>query len=182
MARFCMETVSALVSNDASLALRLFLQCALESNNCQLDSVTYEFVTQAFLIYEDEISDSKSQMDLLSMFVGVLGTLTNLSEENYDTLITKTTQYAAKLLKKPDQCRAICKCSHLFWNSKRQFFDGKRVLDCLQRSVKIADVCMQASLHVNLFVDILNQYLYYFDQNNEKVPRFPDDADRVRSL
>jgi hypothetical protein len=24
-------------------------------------------------------------------------------------------QYAAKLLKKPDQCRAVLSCSHLFW-------------------------------------------------------------------
>jgi vacuolar protein sorting-associated protein 35 len=55
----------------------------------------------------------------------------------------------ARLLKKPDQCRAIYACSHLFWNDKiktaegSSFQDGKRVLDCLQRSLKIADVCMQ---------------------------------------
>jgi hypothetical protein len=27
--------------------------------------------------------------------------------------------------------------------------DGKRVLDCLQRALKIADVCMQVSTNVN---------------------------------
>jgi hypothetical protein len=57
--------------------------------------------------------------------------------------------FFARLLKKPDQCRAIYACSHLFWNDKiktaegSSFQDGKRVLDCLQRSLKIADVCMQ---------------------------------------
>ena len=30
-----------------------------------------------------------------------------------------------------------------------------------QRSLKIADVCMSSSMHVQLFVEILNQYLYY---------------------
>ena len=31
------------------------------------------------------------------------------------------------------------------------------------RSLKIADVCMSSSMHVHLFVEILNQYLYYFE-------------------
>lgn len=34
---------------------------------------------------------------------------------DYDALATKTAQYAAKLLKKPDQCRMVTLCSHLFW-------------------------------------------------------------------
>jgi vacuolar protein sorting-associated protein 35 len=41
------------------------------------------------------------------------------------------------------------------------------VLECLQRSLKIADVCMSSSMHVHLFVEILNQYLYYFENDNE---------------
>jgi len=169
LGKFCLETVTALGSNDPNMALRLFLQCAQQANNCGYETITYEFFTQAFILYEDEISDSKMQMDLIGVFVGVLGSMTNLTEENYDPLITKTTQYAAKLLKKPDQCRAIYRCSHLFWNTEARYTDAKRVLDCLQRSLKIADVCMQASMHVNLFVEILNQYLYYFDHNNDKV-------------
>ena len=47
--------------------------------------------------------------------------------------------------------------------------DGKRVLDCLQRALKIGDVCMQASTNVHLFVEILNRYLFYFEAGNEKI-------------
>ena len=37
------------------------------------------------------------------------------------------------------------------------------VLMCVvQRSLKIADACMQSSIHVELFVDILNRYLFLF--------------------
>ncbi len=43
------------------------------------------------------------------------------------------------------------------------------MLDCLQRSLKIADVCMQSSAHVSLFVEILNRYLFYFEAGNDKV-------------
>jgi vacuolar protein sorting-associated protein 35 len=166
---FVLETVTALGSNAPELALRLFLQCAQEANNCRYDTIAYEFVTQAFLLYEDEISDSKVQEGLISVFVGSLSQMKYLGEEEYDTLITKTTQYSAKLLKKPEQCRAIYRCAHLFWNNQNGYKDGKRVLECLQRSLKIADVCMQSANHANLFVEILNEYLYYFAQENEHV-------------
>lgn len=43
------------------------------------------------------------------------------------------------------------------------------VLECLQKSLKIADTCMAASLNVLLFVEILNQYIYYFSMRNEMV-------------
>lgn len=47
--------------------------------------------------------------------------------------------------------------------------DGKRVLECLQRALRVADACMDASVSVELFVEILNRYVYYFDQQNETV-------------
>ena len=79
-------------------------------------------------------------------------------------------RYAAKLLKKPDQCRMVTLCSHLFWAGKatdaKHYHDPRRVLECLQRSLKIADVCMSSSMHVHLFVEILNQYLFYFESDN----------------
>jgi len=94
-------------------------------------------------------------------------------EENYDILITKSALYSSKLLKKPDQCRAIYMCSHLFWrvqnnsnnnsDTSSEYKNGKRVLECLQKSLKIADTCMDSSMNVHLFVEILNQYLYYFE-------------------
>lgn len=38
-------------------------------------------------------------------------------------------QYSAKLLKKPDQCRAVYACSHLFWvNEQDGVKDGERCI------------------------------------------------------
>ena len=71
--------------------------------------------TQASILYEDELTDSKAQLRALISMVGTLLACRNFNQEDYDTLITKTTQYAAKLLKKPDQCRMVTLCSHLFW-------------------------------------------------------------------
>lgn len=43
------------------------------------------------------------------------------------------------------------------------------MLECLQRALKIADACMSSSVHVQLFVDILNEYLYFFEHKNPAV-------------
>ena len=47
--------------------------------------------------------------------------------------------------------------------------DGKRVLECLQRALRVADACMDAAVSIELFVEILNRYTYHFDQQNEAV-------------
>jgi len=51
----------------------------------------------------------------------------------------------------------------------QSYRDGKRVLECLQRALRVADACMDTAVSVELFVEILNRYVYYFDQENEAV-------------
>ena len=43
------------------------------------------------------------------------------------------------------------------------------MLECLQRALRVADACMDTAVSVELFVEILNRYVYYFDQENEAV-------------
>lgn len=66
-------------------------------------------------MYEDELTDSKAQVRALVSMVGTLLACNGFDPTDYDALATKTAQYAAKLLKKPDQCRMVTLCSHLFW-------------------------------------------------------------------
>ena len=56
----------------------------------------------------------------------------------------------------------ITLASHLFWS--KQFKDGRRVLECLQRALKIADACKVSNMHTVLFVEILDSYLFHFAQ------------------
>jgi hypothetical protein len=39
-----------------------------------------------------------------------------LSAENYDILVSNAANFATVLLKKYDQCLAVLKCTHLFFN------------------------------------------------------------------
>lgn len=49
------------------------------------------------------------------------------SEENHEPLRTQCALAASKLLKKPDQCRGVGLCSHLFWSGKTQESGGEEV-------------------------------------------------------
>jgi vacuolar protein sorting-associated protein 35 len=42
-------------------------------------------------------------------------------------------------------------------------------LECLQKSLKVADSCMDRVTSLELFVEILNQCIYYYDQGNDVV-------------
>ena len=48
--------------------------------------MAYEFMSQAFSLYEDEISDSRAQLAAISLMIGTLEQTTCFSEENHDPL------------------------------------------------------------------------------------------------
>ncbi|KAK9165108.1 hypothetical protein Scep_000299 [Stephania cephalantha] len=172
------QTIEALLSVPApELALKLYLQCAEAANDCDLELVAYEFFTQAFILYEEEVADSKAQVTAIHLIIGTLQRMNIFGVENRDTLTHKATGYSAKLLKKPDQCRAVYACSHLFWvDDQDGVKDGERVLLCLKRALRIANAAQQmanvtrgSSGSVALFVEILNKYLYFFEKGNPQI-------------
>ena len=119
--KFMHTTLSSLytrvsASGVPDLCLRLFVSCGQVASQCENEDVAYEYFAQAFTIYEESISDSRSQFQAICIIAGALsGCSDRFSRENYDTLITKAALYGSKLLKKPDQCRAVYLASHLWW-------------------------------------------------------------------
>ncbi|KAK3899768.1 vacuolar protein sorting-associated protein 35 [Staphylotrichum tortipilum] len=182
--KFLHGAVSALytrvnASGASELALRLFCACGQVADATGFEEVAYEFFAQAFTVYEEAVSDSKAQFQAVCVIASALHRTRGFGKENYDTLITKCAQHASKLLRKPDQCRAVYLASHLWWatpiaaNGETEetelYRDGKRVLECLQRALRVADSCMETATSIELFVEILDRYVYYFDQKNESV-------------
>ncbi|KLU89954.1 vacuolar protein sorting-associated protein 35 [Magnaporthiopsis poae ATCC 64411] len=182
--KFLHSTISTLYARvngagAAELSLRLFCACGQSADAAGFEEVAYEFFAQAFTVYEEAVSDSKAQFQAVCVVASSLHQTRNFGKENYDTLITKCAQHASKLLRKPDQCRAVYLASHLWWatpiaandegEDAELYRDGKRVLECLQRALRVADSCMETATSIELFVEILDRYVYYFDQRNESV-------------
>ncbi|KAI9208650.1 vacuolar protein sorting-associated protein 35 [Polychytrium aggregatum] len=159
------------------MSLRLFVMAAKSTDLHDLEELSYEFFVQALTIYEDSISDTKAQVAALNLIIGSLYTTTVFGYENYETLITKCAVHSSRLLKRIDQCRGVILVSHLFWGDdqvkraedKPVYRDGKRVLECLQKALRIADSVMDQTVNIELFVDILERYLWYFEHHNEAI-------------
>jgi vacuolar protein sorting-associated protein 35 len=142
-------------------------------------------------MYEESISESKAQMAAITLIIGTLYSTTVFGFENYETLITKCAVHCSRLLKRVDQCRGVTLVSHLFWagvgdsgsddaddeaavrklrdQGKVVYRDGKRVLECLQKALKIADSVMDQTVNVELFVEILERYIWYYEKRNDFV-------------
>lgn len=99
----------------AEMALRLFCSAGQTADMTGFEEIAYEFFAQAFTVYEEAVSDSKAQFQAVCVIATALHQTRNFGKENYDTLITKCAQHGSKLLRKPDQCRAVYLASHLWW-------------------------------------------------------------------
>ncbi|EKM60540.1 uncharacterized protein PHACADRAFT_246546 [Phanerochaete carnosa HHB-10118-sp] len=185
-----------------SIALRLFLLAAQISDECGFEDLTYDLYVQAFTVYEDSISESRAQLQAITLIIGTLQGARVFGEDNYDTLITKAALHGARLLKKPHQATVVNLASHLWWQeippedeppakeptekpaagakdddseSPKAYphQDSKRVLECLQKALRIANSATEEIVTIQLYCDTLDKYLYYLDRGAPAVtPKF----------
>ncbi|KAL8291290.1 hypothetical protein RQP46_002268 [Phenoliferia psychrophenolica] len=166
---------------SSDICLRLYLLALAASDEAGLEELAYEFAVQAFTIYEESISESRAQLQAITLIISALQTTRVFGTDNYDTLITKAALHGAKLLKKGQQATAVALASHLWWQTevvgreeaaaddKPLYKDGKRVLECLQKSLRIATSSIDELTSVQLYCDALDQYLYYFERGVDAI-------------
>lgn len=133
-------------------SFKFYMASAQAANVCGYRGITYEFLSQAYRLYETELSDTQTQIDAIVMMVGTVQSCRCLQEEEYDAFSTKTTLYASKLIRKPDQTRMLALCSKLFWspdntnsglnlllqNQDITVHQGKRAVEALRRGELVA--------------------------------------------
>lgn len=150
--------------NTDSTCVQFSLMAGQSADYCGFDEIAYNFFLDALRIYEESVSHSKAQFHAIVYAIGsLLTTSPRLKGPQYYTILsTKITLLSTKLLKKPDQSRAVYTSSHL-WTEEAP----ARVLECLQKSLKIADSCMDNITNEMLNLELLNQYMYYFEKEQE---------------
>lgn len=151
--------------------------------------------SQAILEPYSSIGGSTPYELIISIANKVLS-LRFLCKADYEALTTKITLYGSKMLRKQDQCRTVYYCAHFWWwtepiiseespvvtetdldqsgvEDKAKEGEGhglyhvpKRVLECLQKSLKTASVCLDPQLSLRLFVEVLNRCLIFHEYGN----------------
>ena len=183
---FIQETIATLAKYNPEKAAKLYLDVSLAADSfaklakdgsaeTDFAPIAYEFLTQAFSLYDEQISEEKAQYRCIQAMCGTLLASRSISREDYENLITKTAQFSAKVLKKSDQCQLVALCAHLFYpvgsgGGEMKYSNPQRALECLQRSLKLADACTSMNAaNLYLFVDLLEHYIFFFEKRNELI-------------
>lgn len=176
--QFVHQLISTLyhAAETPELCVRLVLLAAEVADEARMEDLAYEFYVQAFTILEESVSDSRAQLQALGLVISTLYKARVFKAETYDTLATKAAIYAAKLLKRPQQATAVLMASHLWWQvppagdaAAPGLRNARRVLECLQKTLRIADGCLDEHATVAMFCDALGKYLYYYELGVESV-------------
>uniref|UniRef100_A0A1I8AX68 Vacuolar protein sorting-associated protein 35 n=1 Tax=Meloidogyne hapla TaxID=6305 RepID=A0A1I8AX68_MELHA len=139
--------------------------------------ITYEFISKAFSVYEEEISESREQVQSLTLLIATITQIKSLVDESHEPLRNQCALYASKLLKRPDQAQMICLVARVFWYSKVSDLngeckkDGLRTAECLKKATKIASQCMEELMQCSLFMHILIVKIHFFEENCLEVTR-----------
>jgi vacuolar protein sorting-associated protein 35 len=98
-----------------------------------------------------------------------------------ETELVRDTQSKDKEVDGADQIKAVSFASEtsqltgllIYLFSQYPHWDSKRVLECLQKSLRIANSAIEEIVTVQLYCDALDQYLYYLDHNASAVCYIP---------
>jgi len=188
---FIQQIIASFAQTNPERGIKLYLEAALTADklgfslpegNDQLEtfgSITFELFTQSFSLYEQHVmADTRIQRRCVTSMIGTLLACRSLGKKEYEGLIMKTSKFAAKMIKKSEQCEMVTRCAHLFYNvviggdddNNVVYANPQRCLECLQRSLKLADSCTNADpSNLRLFVDLLDSYCYFFEMKNSSI-------------
>ncbi|KAG1664616.1 hypothetical protein FOA52_004491 [Chlamydomonas sp. UWO 241] len=180
--------IASILSDVASqplLALRVLLAGGYSaSEEARAEMLAYTFFEEAFTLYEESVPDQRHRTTALYSIIGSLQRCSVFGADNRAVLVTNASGYAARLLKRGDQCRAACACAHLSWQAEGgggaqvPVRDAAKVMASLKRAIKIAHAAKQQAAaaartgepggaYVELYIEVLNQHLYFFDRGVE---------------
>ncbi|RCH90548.1 Vacuolar protein sorting-associated protein 35, partial [Rhizopus stolonifer] len=100
-------------SDASSASVQFSLMAGQNAFACGYTDVALDFYWMALRIYEKSVSHSRAQFDAIVYCIGSL-----LCSMHDDALVTKITLLGTKLLKRPDQSRAIYLSSHLWQHGR----------------------------------------------------------------
>ena len=91
---------------------------------------------------------------------------TILPKDVYEKIIEELINEAKNMQKRSEQCNGLLIISKIYY---KNFKDGKKVLEYLSKAKKIAGFSLTNQKNLVLFINILNEYLYYVESDKENV-------------
>ena len=178
------EIISLIKENWPEVALKLYLVSASQVNSILSEKNNFEeacasFMNGALNIFNEGKYDINHKYFLLSQICGYLVNFTILSKENLENIIKVLMDTGNKMTKRGDQFNTMIDIGQIYYIVLK---DGKKVLDCINKARKFANFAMTNPQNLNLYVDLLNKFLYFIDVENEIVTIKADQIDEMIEL
>ena len=178
------EIISLIKENWPEVALKLYLVAASQVNSILSEKNNFEeacasFMNGALNIFNEGKYDINHKYFLLSQICGYLVNFTILNKENLENIIKVLMDTGNKMTKRGDQFNTMIDIGQIYYIVLK---DGKKVLDCINKARKFANFAMTNPQNLNLYVDLLNKFLYFIDVENEIVTIKADQIDEMIEL
>ncbi|CAG9335271.1 unnamed protein product [Blepharisma stoltei] len=159
--KILLQIVNKVIEVSPELGLKLSLQCALCIHNHDPEKtheeIAYEFISQALILYQDELSDADVKANAITIALSTLAYVNCFEEENSETLVHNTAQYAHKQPTKTGEIRGALQATDLFWTESIR--NDQRVLHYLKKAEKCAEHLGTTNEQLMLLIDTLNKYV-----------------------
>ena len=178
------EIISLIKENWPEVALKLYLVAASQVNSILSEKNNFEeacasFMNGALNIFNEGKYDINHKYFLLSQICGYLVNFTILNKENLENIIKVLMDTGNKMTKRGDQFNTMIDIGQIYYIVLK---DGKKVLDCINKARKFANFAMTNPQNLNLYVDLLNKFLYFIDVENEIVTIKAEQIDEMIEL
>ena len=127
-------------------------------------------MSQAFAVYEEEISDSKQQLASLILIMSTVKEIGFKTEDNLNPLRSQCCLNGAKLVKKSDQCRAILSASLMFADRDKKALE-EEAIKCIRKAIKISSSVLDQEVQLQLFVEVLSHLTLFADFESEEIQK-----------
>ena len=161
------EIIGTTAQEYPEIAFKLCLSCITQLNYMKTDrsvfeEVCYNYSSYCLELFQEGKIEADKKLNLIILFIATLSNITIMSTDNLSAITINIQQISQTLVKRSDQCIAMLNCSHLFFNDV--ISDQAKVQECLTKSKRFAEFAMTNAQNLNLFVLLLNKYLYYIEK------------------
>ena len=165
------ETIGLIAQERPELAFKLYICSASQVNEILIERDKFcescsSFVYSALSILDEGKYNQNIKVDLFEILSSNLINYTILKNEIKEEIIEELIKIAGNIPKREDQFKAMLTISQLYYSF---FKDGKKVLECINKSRRFADFAMTNPRNLSLFVELLNKLLYFVDKNDNVV-------------
>lgn len=158
------KLINILSSQYSELCIKLLLTvCHVLNRYDEFSGDVYDYCAQILIIYEDEVSDSKLQYIMIHTLINNIRQYNSIPLDQYNVLAQKIIQLSHSLLRKQDCIGCLLQCTHLYYSAVDSGrTDEKKLLQLLQRTLKLTNDINTDTIKNQLFVDILCKYIYFY--------------------